>query len=267
MHDAPTQLEMQFELTAQRTVCQLEGESRDLPELLRYLDTSCFGRSLWFFCVDQLSTKDRPPLWSILEFLATELPTNMAIKLLRSTRDALVRFHVDSLDHVCLKVISNSTYPIATALYLAAFMQHNAKQDSSRSRQFGEIHRKYTKIATALLAQIESDHLLAILIEIPSDIDELSILDIAVEFKLETFLEFHRLKAIFMNLWSQYQYLDPSKPFRNREVDAVDTLAMCYHSPAQFYYAPVGAFTLQCVFHIVHVVCTVHALLKLACSL
>ena len=51
-----------------------------------------------------------------------------------------------------------------------------------------------------LLAQIESDHLLAILIEIPSDIDDLLILDIVVEFKLETFLEFHRLKAIF---WEQ----------------------------------------------------------------
>ena len=211
---APTQLEIGLELTdlvEQRTVFQLEGESRELPELLQYIDVSIFGTPLWYFCVDQLSTKDRPPLWNILEFLGTELQTSKAIRLLQQTSDALVRFDVSSLDNVCLKIIAASTYPIATALYLAAFMRHNARRDSSRKEHFGRIHKKYSKIATDLLSQIESDHLLAILIEIPSNIDDLSILDIVIDFKLEEFLEFHRLQPIFLNLWSQYQYLDPSK--------------------------------------------------------
>ena len=214
---SPTQMEFGVELSdlvAQRTVFELEGECRELPELLQFMDVSIFGNPLWYFCVDQLSTKDRAPLWNILEFLGTELPTSMAIRLLRQTRNALVRFHVSSLDKVCLKIISSSTFPIATALYLAAFMRQNARQDSSRKDQFDKIYEKYSKIATDLLSQIESDHLLAILIEIPSNIDDLSILDIVIEFNLEEFLEFHRLQPIFLNLWSEYRYLDPSNSFR-----------------------------------------------------
>ena len=213
----PSQIEITMELSdlkQERTVFQLEGEARALPELLRYLDVNRFGRQLWHFCVDQLSTKDRAPLWNILGFLGAELPTPMALRLLQQRRNALVRFHVSSLDKVCLKIISSSTFPIATALYLAAFMRQNARRDSSRQDQFDEMYRKYSKIATDLLSQIESDHLVAILIEIPSNIDDLSILDIIIEFNLEEILEFHRLKPIFLNLWSEYRYLDPSNSFR-----------------------------------------------------
>ena len=205
------------------------------------------------FCVDQLSTKDRPPLWCILEFLASELPTAMAIYLLERTRDALVRFQVEPLDNVCLKIIASSNYPIATALYLAAFMSQNGIRDSSRSDQFAAKSEKYIAIATHLLSQIESDHLLAILIEIPSNIDDMSILDIVIRFKLEGFLEFHRLQPIFMNMWTQYQYLDPSKKFRNTESDSIFVFELCRKTPALFYYSPVGAFTLQCTTYIIHV--------------
>eukprot|EP01084_Bolivina_argentea_P262892 444772_1 len=177
--EAEKKVQLPKELSMQRTIQQLDNEtSNELPELLRYIDVTTFGRPLWYFCVDQLSTKDRPPLWNILEFLATELPTSMAINILKSTRDALVRFQVEPLDAVCLKIISASTYPIATALYLAAFMQSNATRDSSRKEKFDIISKKYIDIGTDLLSQIESDHLLAILIEIPSNIDGLSILDI-----------------------------------------------------------------------------------------
>ena len=240
------------ELSAQPTIAQLD-ESRELPELLRYMDVTTYGRPLWYFCVDQLSTKDRPPLWCILEFLATELPTAMAIDLLERTRDALVRFQVEPLDSVCLKIIASSTYPIATALYLAAFMSENGVRDSSRSDQFRTKSQKYIDIATHLLSQIESDHLLAILIEIPSNIDDMSILDVVIRFKLEGFLEFHRLQPIFMNMWYQYEYLDPSKPFRNREADSIDALELCYKSSALFYYSPVGAFIIQCTTYILNV--------------
>ena len=248
----PNAQSMELEMSAQQTIQKLD-ESRELPELLRYMDVAIYGRPLWFFCVDQLSTKDRPPLWCILEFLATELPTAMAINLLERTRDALVRFQVEPLDNVCLKIIASSTYPIATALYLAAFMSQNGVRDSSRSDRFAAKSEKYVAIATHLLAQIESDHLLAILIEIPSNIEDLSILDIVIRFKLEGFLEFHRLQPIFMNMWTEYKYLDPSKKFRNKESDSIFVFELCRKNPALFYYSPVGAFTLQCTMYIIHV--------------
>eukprot|EP01083_Nonionella_stella_P042856 115652_1 len=231
-----------------------EFAAAELPELLRYIDVWTFGRPLWYFCVDQLSTKDRVPLWCILEFLATELGTSMAINLLRCTRDALVRFHVEALDNVCLAMIASSSYPIATSLYLAAFMQSNAIGDSARAHHFNDISTKYIAVATDLLSAIESDHLLAILIEIPSNIDDLSILDIVLRFKLERFLEFHRLQPIFMNMYAEYSYLSPSKPFRNSEADSLDILSLCYGDSALFYYCPVGAFTLHCTMYVVHVV-------------
>ncbi len=104
----------------------------------------------------------------------------MNVKILKSTPDALVRFQVQPLNNVCLEII------VAT-LYLCSQMQREI------------VHvRINVMILTYLLSQIESDHLLVILIEIPSIIDGLSILDIVVWCKLEVFLEFHRLQPILI---------------------------------------------------------------------
>eukprot|EP01084_Bolivina_argentea_P057973 105879_1 len=57
-----------------------------------------------------------------------------------------------------------------------------------------------------------------------------------------------------MNMWTEYQYLSPSKPFRNREADSIDILQLCWNSSALFYYSPVGAFTLLCTMYVFHVI-------------
>ena len=85
--------------------------------------------------------------------------------------------------------------------------------DLSRSGELKVIVEKYMNIAIELLSQIESDHLLAMILEIPSDIDRMSIWEIAVKYKLDDFLDFHRLQPIVSHLWTDFQFVDPSKQF------------------------------------------------------
>ena len=94
------------------------------------------------------------------------------------------KMNIPNLDKLCLNIILNSNYPISTSLYLAAFMKHRSKNDLSRENEFEELMEKYVDIAKDLLSDIESDHLLAILLEIPSDINNMSILDISLRFKI-----------------------------------------------------------------------------------
>lgn len=119
----------------------------------------------------------------------------MVIKLLERDRRTLSRCGINHLNSLCLIVIETAKYPPATALYLSAYMKRCAQMDESRVDQFNEMMQKYTQIAKKILEQIESNHLLAILLEIPSDIENKSILKIAIDYKLEEFLDFHRLQT------------------------------------------------------------------------
>ena len=126
--------------------------------------------------------------------------------------------------------------------------------DLSRSEELETIVSKYMQIAIELLSQIESDHLLAMILEIPSDIDRMSIWEIAVKYKLDDFLDFHRLQPIISHLWNDFQYLDPSKQFESTPLRMDMLLRELWDRPKQWYYSPIGLYILTSVFYIMYVV-------------
>ncbi|ETO16910.1 hypothetical protein RFI_20427, partial [Reticulomyxa filosa] len=103
-----------------------------------------------------------------------------------------------------------------------------------------------------LLLQIESDHLLAILCETPSDIEDMSIFDIALRFHLEKFLEFHRLAPLMLQMWYRVEYLNPKKNFLQTERN-FDYIMRLMKSPARFYFSPIGQYIVASVLYIFYV--------------
>ncbi|ETO31843.1 transient receptor potential-gamma protein [Reticulomyxa filosa] len=216
-----------------------------LPKLLYDLDVYTYGKPLWYFCVHQLSVKDRESVWDCLIYLANQLPTAIAVRLLEENRELLSKLQIKSLDELCQAIIETSEFPEATSLYLAAFMKERADHDLSRKEQFTAISEKYIAISTGLLSEIENDHLLAILVEIPCDIDKMSMLDIAIRFHLDSFLDFHRLSPLMLQMWNKYEYLDPKENFLQIERSNFQTLHTLITSPNRFYFSAIGRYFTQ----------------------
>lgn len=221
-----------------------------IPSLLRTMDAVQFGPSLFVECVRSLQTKDRRGLWVVLQFICSRLPAPSALSLLNRHQNELLRFPKEKLNKLCLKTIECAPSPIATALFLSGFMASCSEMSgSAECRDFAAL---YTDIAIDLCSDIESDHLLAILLEIPS-LFALSILDIAIKHKLSDFLYSDRLRPLLNRMWTDFAYLDPSTRFAMKPPSALSLFDGLRCSPSAFYYSPRGLFAVNVFFYIFYV--------------
>jgi len=97
------------------------------------------------------------------------MPTHLALTLLNEYRTDLQRRQQDKVDSVCLAIIKGSLFPVATALQLPTYMDDNAELDPRRADQWRHDSDVYKQIAVQLVDGIEDDHLLAMLLELPTD--------------------------------------------------------------------------------------------------
>ncbi|ETO14724.1 hypothetical protein RFI_22645 [Reticulomyxa filosa] len=104
-----------------------------------------------------------------------------------------------------------------------------------------------------LLQTIESDHLLAILCDTPCDIDDLSIFDIALRFRLETFTEFHRINPLLLQMWYQFDYLDPKENFLQIGKDWAYILRRLVLNPPLFYFSTSGQYIITSLLYVFYV--------------
>ena len=103
-----------------------------------------------------------------------------------------------------------------------------------------EVADHYVSIAENLVESIESDHLLAILLETPTDINEMSIFDIALEFEMSDFLDNNRVGRIMTHMWLNNDFLNPNLTFATKEYTFDELAAYLIKKPNHFYYSPVG---------------------------
>eukprot|EP01083_Nonionella_stella_P162243 532414_1 len=215
--------------------------------ILKYIDYELYGFCLWTFIISELEMKDRFSLWIILRLIISKLSTSSTIKLFHKTRTSLVRFDRIHLKHLCLTAIEKSTFPAQTALYLSGEF----------SAELSELIPLFTSIAHNLLSKIESDHLLTVMIEIPSDIDllnNLSIVSMAIKYELVHFLDFARFKPIFETMWREFELLDPSKRFHKTSASFYEYWQLLYFRPSCFYYSPLGLFIISVLFYMIYLV-------------
>ncbi|ETO16662.1 hypothetical protein RFI_20677, partial [Reticulomyxa filosa] len=216
-------------------------------------DPYTYGKPLFYYCVQQLAIKDRECVWDYLIFLMSALPSGVAVRLLQENKEQLSKLRMESLETLCEAMIEASEFPAAMSLYLAAFMKERAQNDLSREEQLMAISDRYIKIARGLLEKIESDHLLAIMFEIPSSIHDMSLFDIALRFELYSFLDFHRLPPLMLQMWYKYEYLDPKENFIQVEKSNFKLLRTLFYTPNRFYFTPVGQYITKAWLYLLYV--------------
>eukprot|EP01083_Nonionella_stella_P047141 126196_1 len=161
-----------------------------------------------------MAAKQRKSLWKALTILAEELPSNMILSLLEEDRELLRRGKPRYVNAVCQAVIRGSNYPTATALHLARYMDENAHKDLARTEIWRDFCHQYEEIAIYLINEVESDHLLALLLEIPTDIQQKTLIEMAVLYKRVKFINSARVQGVMTHMWSESEFLNPNKPVR-----------------------------------------------------
>ena len=210
------------------------------------------GIPVWEFIADALKSKQRVSLWKILRFLALEMSTNQVLDLLKRHTHLLSKHMLREYDEVCKSTMEGSKHPIATALRLSAFMYERAAIDLSNSEDYKEVGEQYGTIARRLLQGIESDHLFAMLLQMPTDLDDLCIIEIALKYNLTSFLEDPRIVRVFNVVWfGALDFLDPKFNFGNSELTLPEVYGRLLSNPGKFYFSPIGKFYSRSVLYLV----------------
>eukprot|EP01083_Nonionella_stella_P300258 1024030_1 len=226
--------------------------TREFRDIVQILEPEALGVRIWRFIMNQLASKQRKSLWAALTILAEELPSNMVLSLLEADRDMLRRGNPKYLNAVCQSVIKGSNYPTATALHLARYMEQNATDDLARTEIWQQFCDDYEDIAIHLINQIESDHLLAMLLEIPTDIQQKTIIEMAVLYRRLRFVNSARVQGVMTHMWSESEFLNPNKPVRTTDLDMHELYKLLWVSPVRFYYCPLGLYATTAVLYIVY---------------
>lgn len=223
----------------------------ELPEILLYCDLNEFGVALFQFISDCLKSKMRKSLWHILEWLALEMPTNEILQLLKKHTHLLSKHELSNYDAVCKATMEGSKFPIACALRLSAFMYKRADVDLSNREAFRQKGKQYVEVARKLLKEIESDHLFAMLLMIPTDIGHSNVIEIALNYDLKDFLEDPRIVRVFNCIWFHgYDFLEPESSFAEPEIKVDTVFDKLFYTPGRFFFSAFGKFVISSILYL-----------------
>jgi len=232
---------------------------KELPQSLQYANMSIYGACLAKLVVHCLLSKQLEPLWLTLAFVVSGMTATESLQIVEEHRTDLAKVkEMEHLDLVLTSMIEAADYTIAMALYLSDYMTSNAENDLSRSADFEKVANKYIQIASELVASVESDHLLSLLLETPTDIAHLSVFEIAIKYGISDFMDNSRIQMLMTHMWSEFEFLDPSKNFRTQDIALFELISLLTKQPAKFYYCPVGRYWVESVMYMAYV-CVVSA--------
>ena len=146
-----------------------------------------------------------------------------------------------------------SRFPVCASLRIAKWFLDRAYYDVSRTDQFKQIANEFIDAANEYIAFLESDHLATILLEVKSDIDGMSALDMALEYQLQSFVANNRIERITSSIMHDYEFLKPKNRSQSFEIDQVSVhLVWRKLRTPHFFFTPLGLFTTQVILYIIY---------------
>ena len=97
---------------------------KDLPSVLTNMDTPLYSKSLFEFIINQLKSKEREALYTVLAFIVSSMNTLDAVDLLQKYKNTLRRFDIKCIDQLCLAIIKRSRYPVRFSMHCFVLLSH-----------------------------------------------------------------------------------------------------------------------------------------------
>eukprot|EP01083_Nonionella_stella_P282358 960812_1 len=226
-------------------------KTKDLNELL--LDFNVHNDSVifWFIIISKLKQYPSKSMWLIFGRVAEITPCSVAIELLEKYRFDLTRFPANRLERVCQNIVIGSQYPVCAALRISKWFKDRAHYDVARGDLFEKIAETYVEAAMDYLSLIESDHIATVLLETKSDIDDLSALDMALEYELSSFVANNRVERITNSIMNNFEFLKASNRDEAFEISPLSLdLVWSKMFESTFYFTPLGLYITTIVLYI-----------------
>eukprot|EP01083_Nonionella_stella_P164217 542904_1 len=232
-----------------------EGDRFSLiPVEIKYLDQREFAIAMFEWLMLEVQIKEFTLFWMFLKFSASYINTPKLISLLKEHSPVLFPLHdgtdpdkknelIEFLTIIC----EGALYPIATCLYIAAYLKDNGDLYWNES-ETEILSKHFRNMANTIIDEIESEHLVAIILETPTNVydddegeeaDGLSVIDIAIKYKMLRFLQNVKISRIATTLWYDRRIIHPSVHFGD-ELSFFDLFARLAQTPATFYFSPSG---------------------------
>ena len=133
------------------------------------------------------------------------------------------------------------------------FPQYLAVYDVARGKLFADIAISYIDAANDYISILESDHLSTILLEVKSDIDGLSALDMALKYKLQAFVTNNRVERVTTSIMNNFEFLKPKNRDEAFEIDPL-SLNLIWNRMfrKEFYLTPLGLYITTTVLYLLY---------------
>eukprot|EP01083_Nonionella_stella_P178794 632759_1 len=227
--------------------------SKDLDELLMgfnpYNDCVLF----WSIIIALLKLRNSRSLFMVFERVAEISPGSVAIKLLNKYKLELSRYETEQVDKIAQNVVIGSKYPVCAALRISEWFKSRESYDVSRAAEWHAISESFIEAAVDYLSNIRNDHFATILLECKSDIENRSALDMALHYRLTSFVKHNRVERVANSIMNDFEFLKIENIDVAFEIDEItlDSLIEKLHQ-SQFFFTPLGTFITELALYLVY---------------
>eukprot|EP01083_Nonionella_stella_P230213 814037_1 len=227
--------------------------SKDLDELLQgfnpYNDCVLF----WAVIIALLKVRSSESLFHVFARVAEISPGSVSIKLLNKYKLELSRYETEKVDQITQNVVIGSKYPVCAALRISTWFKDRASYDVSRAEEWIAISESYIEAAVDYLSNIRSDHFATILLECKSDIENRSALDMALDYRLTSFVKNNRVERVATSIMNDFEFLKIENIDEAFEIDEINLHSLIDKlEKPQFYFTPLGTFITELALYIVY---------------
>eukprot|EP01084_Bolivina_argentea_P156177 272159_1 len=230
----------------------------DFIKLFECFEVIEHGIIWWSIILNKLQIQPQDSLFTVLHFIARELPTNACIKLLQHYKFQISNFKAIEIDRLCQSIVFGSNYPICTALRLCGYMKNIANAEVSPNDAFSKLADDYSKLSLHLLKEYtQSDHLTAMLLEMQSDIDEMSAIQLAIKYEIIDFVSdkrVHRIANSIFTTWRCLHISNKHKSFQTTLRAINESEFTDLFKQHNFYFTAFGQYVVEIISYICYLI-------------
>eukprot|EP01083_Nonionella_stella_P314141 1130631_1 len=116
------------------------------------------------FVINEIKEFGMDELWTVLGVVMEAIPFQMAQEILYSEMETLKRGTTEQLKTLCLKMVTGTNWKISSALRMAEYFEDIANDDVLYSAEWTQISSDFENMAHEAVHDIESEHLLHLLL-------------------------------------------------------------------------------------------------------
>ena len=216
--------------------------SAELQEVVFSFDVVKYGRAMTKLVINEIREYSHEELWEVLTIIMEAVPFAMGMEMLKQEINTLKRAtNPEYLYNCCKTMVEGTSFTVAANLRMAEFFEQLASEDLLQEDVWNEYRSQFENGAHHTVNDIESDHLLYIMLSVPlSDTKEpISIIQLALEQQRLSFLNNERILSIIRHVWNHGMSISVDEEVDMEDLSLSELIQTLFYQPIKFYMTPI----------------------------